>query len=177
MNYLTLAACAVVIAASFQVRKGIDYSKFAHSTHTVKEKLTFACHNQESELAPLPPNCGPNELLAIQARQRRRTMSLKAFALVIGITMGLTLLGVFSVGAHATTPQFDAAKAYKKCVACHGAKADKKFDTAKSDDEHVQIILKGKKAEKPPHMPGYESKGITADQAKALLDHMKSLKQ
>lgn len=91
--------------------------------------------------------------------------------------MALTLLGVISVGARASTPQFDAAKAYKKCVACHGPKADKKFDVAKSDEEHVQIILKGKKAEKPPHMPGYESKGINAEQAKALLDYMKSLRQ
>ena len=104
-------------------------------------------------------------------------MSLKTFALVIGTTMALTLLCVISAGARATTPQFNAAKEYKKCVACHGAKADKKFDTAKSDDEHVQIILKGKKAAKPPHMPGYESKGVTAEQAKALLDHMKSLRQ
>lgn len=104
-------------------------------------------------------------------------MSLKTFALVIGTTMTLTLLSVISVGVRASTPQFDAAKAYKKCVACHGAKADKKFDTAKSDDEHVQIILKGKKVEKPPHMPGYESKGVNAEQAKALLDYMKSLRQ
>jgi len=41
----------------------------------------------------------------------------------------------------------------------------------------VQIILKGKKAEKPPHMPAYETKGINAEQAKALLDYMKSLRQ
>jgi hypothetical protein len=33
------------------------------------------------------------------------------------------------------------------------------------------------KGEKPPSMPAYESKGINADQAKALLDYMKSLKQ
>lgn len=104
-------------------------------------------------------------------------MSLKTFALVTGTTLALTLLGVFSVGARASTPQFDAAKAYKKCVACHGPKAEKKFDTAKSDEEHVQIILKGKKAEKPPHMPGYETKGVNAEQAKALLDYMKSLRQ
>jgi hypothetical protein len=36
--------------------------------------------------------------------------------------------------------------------------------------------LKGKKAEKPPHMPAYESKGVTAEQAKALVDYMKQLK-
>ena len=104
-------------------------------------------------------------------------MSLKTFALVIVATMTLTLSLVISVGARTSTPQFDAAKAYKKCVACHGAKADKKFDTAKSDDEHVQIILKGKKVDKPPHMPGYESKGINAEQAKVLLEYMKSLRQ
>ena len=104
-------------------------------------------------------------------------MSLKTFVLVVGTTMTLTLLCVISAGARASTPQFDAAGTYKKCVACHGPKADKKFDPAKSDDEHVQIILKGKKAEKPPNMPGYESKGINAEQAKALLDYMKSLRQ
>ena len=73
----------------------------------------------------------------------------------------------------------DAASYYKdgKCVVCHGQKAEKKFDPTKADDEHVQIILKGKKPEKPPNMPAYETKGITAEQAKALLEYMKSLKQ
>ena len=105
-------------------------------------------------------------------------MTLKTFAVVIVTTLALTLLGVISAGARSSTEAFDAAKTYKgKCVACHGPKADKKFDTAKSDDEHVQIILKGKKAAKPPHMPGYETKGINAEQAKALLDLMKSLRQ
>lgn len=86
---------------------------------------------------------------------------------------------VVSVGARAGADDFDAAASYKtlKCLTCHGAKAEKKFDTTKSDDEHVQIILKGKKAEKPPNMPGFAEKGITADQAKALLDYMKSVKQ
>jgi len=41
----------------------------------------------------------------------------------------------------------------------------------------VQIILKGKKAEKKPDMPEYETKGITADQARAILTHMRSLGQ
>ena len=105
-------------------------------------------------------------------------MTWKTFALCIAVTSLLTFLGIASAGAHNTTVQdFDAAKTYKKCVACHGPKAEKKFDATKSDDEHVQIILKGKKAEKPPNMPGYESKGVTADQAKALLAYMKSLRQ
>jgi mono/diheme cytochrome c family protein len=94
------------------------------------------------------------------------------------IVTAMTLLSIVTVGARTSSEPFDAAKTYKgKCVACHGPKAEKKFDTAKSDDEHVQIILKGKKAEKPPHMPGYETKGINADQAKTILDYMKSLRQ
>lgn len=102
-------------------------------------------------------------------------MSLRTIGLGIATTISLTLFGMVSIG---NTQTFDAAKTYKgKCVACHGPKADKKFDAAKSDDEHVQIILKGKKAEKPPNMPAYETKGVTADQAKALLDYMKSLRQ
>ena len=45
MNYLTLAVCVAVVAASFQVRKGVDYSKFSHRTHTEKEKLKCdSCH-------------------------------------------------------------------------------------------------------------------------------------
>ena len=105
-------------------------------------------------------------------------MSSKTSAACIAATILLTLLGVVSAGARQTSASFDAAKTYKgKCVACHGPKADKKFDAAKSDDEHVQTILKGKKAEKPPNMPGYESKGMNAEQAKAMLDYMKSLRQ
>ena len=102
-------------------------------------------------------------------------MTWKTFAVCVA---AITLLGIAPAVARNTSVQdFDAANTYKgKCVACHGPKADKKFDTSKSDDEHVQIILKGKKAEKPPNMPGYESKGITADQAKALLEYMKSLR-
>ncbi|HEU4796734.1 MAG TPA: cytochrome c [Pyrinomonadaceae bacterium] len=102
-------------------------------------------------------------------------MNRKTFAPLIALVM--TLVCIVTSGASTPAPQFDAAKTYKKCVACHGPKAEKKFDTAKSDDEHVQIILKGKKAEKPPHMPGYETKGINAEQAKSMLDYMKSLRQ
>ncbi len=71
----------------------------------------------------------------------------------------------------------DPAVTYKaKCAACHSPKAEKFYDTARSDEEHVQAILKGKKGEKPPHMPGYESKGMTEDEAKALNDYMKQLR-
>ena len=96
--------------------------------------------------------------------------------LVIVIPLTLAAMGFVTVGASKPHEDFDAAGTYKsKCLMCHGPKAEKKFDKAKSDDEHVQIILKGKKAEKPPNMPGYEDKGITPEQAKTMLEYMKSL--
>jgi mono/diheme cytochrome c family protein len=103
---------------------------------------------------------------------------MKRIFILLVAALTLTLIGIVSAGARIhTQKEFDAAASYKQCVACHGPKAEKKFDTAKSDDEHVQVILKGKKTEKPPNMPGYESKGITPDQAKALLEYMKSLRK
>ena len=85
---------------------------------------------------------------------------------------------VVSVRARSGADDFDAAGTYKaKCFACHGAKAEKKWDSTRPDDQMVESILKGKKAEKPPNMPGFEEKGITADQAKALLAYMKSIKE
>jgi mono/diheme cytochrome c family protein len=71
---------------------------------------------------------------------------------------------------------FDAGGTYKaKCIACHGPKSEKKFDAAKADADLVQTLLKGKKMEKPPNMPGYEEKGVTEEQAKALVTYMKSI--
>lgn len=71
----------------------------------------------------------------------------------------------------------DPAAFYKaKCTACHGPKADKRFDTSLTDEQYIDAILKGKKPEKPPNMPAYGEKGVTAEQAKALLDHMKQLR-
>ncbi|HEX6649102.1 MAG TPA: cytochrome c [Pyrinomonadaceae bacterium] len=90
-------------------------------------------------------------------------------ALVLG-----TLVGVF---ARTDVQPSDTAAYYKgKCVMCHGKKAEKKFDASLSDEQLVEIVLKGKKVEKPPHMPAYSEKGVTADQAKALVEHMKQLK-
>src|SRR5689334_25262744 len=105
-------------------------------------------------------------------------MTLKT-SIAIAATILLSSLAIVTAGArHRNVQDFDAAKTYKgKCVACHGPKAEKKYDPARPDHEQVQAVLKGKKAEKPPNMPGYESKGITADQAKTLVDYMKSLRQ
>ena len=70
--------------------------------------------------------------------------------------------------------EFDAATTFKaKCAMCHGQKAEKKFDPAKADEELVNIVLKSEK----PGMPAYETKGINAEQAQALVTHMKSLRK
>lgn len=101
------------------------------------------------------------------------------------ITGTAILSGIFVIAAMASATArsagddpFDAAATYKtKCQVCHGAKAEKKFDPAKPNAEHVQVTLKGKKMEKPPNMPGYEEKGMTEEQAKALIAHIRSILQ
>ena len=68
----------------------------------------------------------------------------------------------------------DAATTYTtKCVACHGQKAEKNFDSSLPDAQLIDIVMKGKKGEKPPNMPAY---AVTVEQAKALVEHMKQLK-
>jgi len=88
-----------------------------------------------------------------------------------------TLVIVSGASRAATDDQFDAAGTYKtKCVACHGQKAEKKFDSTLPDAELIDIVMKGKKLEKPPNMPAYADKGVTGEQAKALVEQMKQLK-
>ena len=87
----------------------------------------------------------------------------------------LVLFGI--VRAQGEVQPSDPAAFYKaKCVACHGPKAEKKFDASLTDEQYIDAILKGKKPEKPPNMPAYGEKGVTAEQAKGLLDHMKQLR-
>jgi cytochrome c5 len=97
-----------------------------------------------------------------------------ALALIALPLLATVLMNSASVPVGAAVDDFDAAAFYKaKCAMCHTAKAEKNFDVSKTEDELAQIILKGNK----PKMPEYESKGVTAEQAKALVTHMKSLKQ
>lgn len=71
----------------------------------------------------------------------------------------------------------DTAATYKaQCAMCHTPKAEKFYDPAKTEEEHIQIILKGKKGEKPPYMPGFEAKGMKPEEAKALAEYMRTLK-
>lgn len=104
--------------------------------------------------------------------------TLKVMTLTTMVAILVAGFALISAAARANQEQFDAAATYKaKCVACHGPKAEKKFDATLPDADLVQIVLKGKKPEKPPNMPAYEEKGINEEQAKALVAHMKSLKQ
>jgi mono/diheme cytochrome c family protein len=64
-----------------------------------------------------------------------------------------------------------------KCAMCHSPKAEKLYDPALPQDQQVEAILKGKKGEKPPNMPAFEPKGMTADEAKALVEYMQGLRK
>ena len=92
----------------------------------------------------------------------------------------LIALAIFSTKPVGTivSANTDTADTYKKsCAVCHKANAEKFFDLEKPDAEHVEIILKGMKGEKPPFMPGYEAKGMTAEQAQALVTYMRELRK
>lgn len=94
------------------------------------------------------------------------------------------VLPLLAVGIFRATPvkgaayvDGDAATTYKaKCAMCHTANASKFFDVAKPDADHVQIILKGKKGEKPPAMPEFGSKGMSEADAQALVTYMRGLR-
>ena len=101
------------------------------------------------------------------------TMRGTRLLLVLGGIIFTTALLFVSVPVRATNDDDAAALFKSKCVACHGATAEKKFDATKADDVLIETVLKGRKMEKPPNMPAYEEKGITADQAKALVAFMK----
>ena len=80
------------------------------------------------------------------------------------------------VGAGTSAADDPAAMFKAKCAACHSPKAEKFYDPSQPDEEQVQAILKGKKGEKPPYMPAFETKGLTEDDAKALAAYMKCLR-
>jgi mono/diheme cytochrome c family protein len=103
---------------------------------------------------------------------------LKRVGAAIGVVSMLTLVFLVSGVAQTEVKYTDAASYYKdgKCVVCHGQKAEKKFNADLKDEELLETVMKGKKPEKPPNMPAYEAKGLTAEQAKAMIAYMKQLK-
>lgn len=102
-------------------------------------------------------------------------MKLRVITATVATGLAFGMLVIAS--ARTDVQPSDTTAYYKaKCVMCHGKNAEKKFNTSLTDDQLVEVVLKGKKAEKPPHMPGYAEKGVSAEQAKALVAHMKELK-
>lgn len=91
-----------------------------------------------------------------------------AFALMVVVT--------------ASRPAFaqDGAATYKaKCAACHGAEGQGKVGpalkgTSLSPDQIVNLLTKGDDAKKPPHKKAVA--GLSADDAKAVAEYVKSLK-
>lgn len=106
------------------------------------------------------------------------TKSIKvAIILMMFPLFAMSIIGSKQVQAGPAAQEFDAAAMFKaKCAMCHGPKADKKFDATLPDAELVDFILKGKKGEKPPFMPEYATKGVTPENALALVTLMKQLK-
>ena len=104
--------------------------------------------------------------------------SLKIATMIVMLAGLLSAVALVSARARTESAEdFDAVATYKsKCVACHGQKAEKKFDSSLPDEQLIDIVMKGKKPEKPPNMPAYGDKGVTAEQAKALVEQMKQLK-
>ena len=109
----------------------------------------------------------------------KETLKKIAVSVVLLPVLGLLMMNAATPRTRASAvEEFDAAATFKaKCVMCHTATASKNFDASKTDEQLAEAILKGVKGEKPPFMPAYEAKGVTPEQAKALVTHMRSVKQ
>lgn len=105
---------------------------------------------------------------------------IKLFATVLFV-LPLVALSIFfrtTPASAVTLAPEDPAVVYKaKCAMCHTAKAEKFYDPAMSLDLQIEAVMKGKKAEKAPHMPAFEPKGMTAEDAKALAEYMQGLRK
>jgi mono/diheme cytochrome c family protein len=96
----------------------------------------------------------------------------------------ITVLVVFLLIASAMGWAADdgAALYKKKCAACHGAtgegkpavKAPALQGTSWEADKIIEHITKGEASSKPPHNKGIS--GLTAEQAKAIAEFVKTLK-
>jgi len=93
--------------------------------------------------------------------------------------LSLTVFYRTTPAVAAVAPEMgDPATTFKaKCAMCHSPKAEKLYDPALPQDQQIEAILKGKKAEKPPNMPAFEPKGMTADEAKELVEYMQGLRK
>jgi len=94
----------------------------------------------------------------------------------------LILFLLLSLAAALVLPAFaqDGAATYKaKCAACHGADGQGKVGpalkgTSLTADQISDILTKGNDAKKAPHKKPVS--GVSADDAKAVAEYVKSLK-
>ena len=99
-----------------------------------------------------------------------RVTKLFALFLVVSLTLCIVL------PASAT----DGAATFKaKCAACHGPEGQGKIGpalkgTSVTADQIVDMLTKGNDSKKPPHKKPLS--GLSADDAKAVADFVKSLK-
>jgi mono/diheme cytochrome c family protein len=132
-------------------------------------------HVARAVLEVAPPQGSSRPLLENVMTINR--IKLGSIALFVLLFAALVFFRTGSVDAAVPSVTDDTAATYKaKCAMCHTATAAKFFDTAKSDENHVEAILKGRKGEKPPYMPGFGEKGITPEIAQGLVAHMRQLR-
>ncbi len=98
------------------------------------------------------------------------------------MTKLLILLVVVAIAVSIALPAFaaDGAATYKaKCAMCHGPEGQGKTGPALkgvslTSDQIVDVLTKGAEAKKAPHKKPVS--GLSADDAKAVAEYVKSLK-
>lgn len=98
------------------------------------------------------------------------------------LTKFIVLFVIYTLAISIAIPAFaaDGAATYKaKCAACHGPEGQGKVGPAvKGDtltaDQITELLAKGNDAKKAPHKKAIA--GVSADDAKAVADYVKTLK-
>ncbi len=98
------------------------------------------------------------------------------------LTKLIVLFVIFTLALAITVPAFaaDGAATYKaKCSACHGPEGQGKVGpavkgTSLSADQITDLLTKGEDAKKAPHKKAVS--GLSADDAKAVAEYVKTLK-
>jgi mono/diheme cytochrome c family protein len=98
------------------------------------------------------------------------------------LTKLIVLFVIFTLAVSIAVPAFaaDGAATYKaKCAACHGPEGQGKVGpavkgTSLSPDQITDLLTKGEDAKKAPHKKAVA--GLSADDAKAVADFVKTLK-
>ena len=90
-----------------------------------------------------------------------------------------TIIAILSMSCVAFAADDGKAIYTSKCAGCHGADGGGKIGpaikgTSMSADQIAEFLTKGAEGKKAPHSKGMS--GLSADQAKAVADYVKSLK-